>query len=109
MPGKANPSRSDEPPEPPLRFDATITTTERAAAIETVTAMDLDRLPDLNGEVRVLLTLEEVGALVESGHEVHLRAALRVTPLDRSLILDDRSAQEWLEQQVEGIARQGGS
>lgn len=92
-----------------LRFDVTMPTKDRAAAIEMVTALDLDRLPDCDGDVHLLVTLDEVALLVEGGHEVRISAALHVAPLDPSLVMEDKDSMAWLEAQVDGIARQAGS
>lgn len=109
MPASPKPTGDAAPPESAMRFDATIGGPERMTTVETVASMDLDRLPDLDGQVRALLTLDEIGALVESGHEVHIRAAVPIAPLDQSSILDDRAAQAWLEERVAGIPRKAGS
>ncbi len=92
-----------------LRFDVTMPTKDRAAAIEMVTALDLDRLPDRDGDVHLLITLDEAAMLVENGYEVHLSAALHAAPLDPSLVMDDKDSMAWLEAQVDGIPRQAGS
>ncbi len=92
-----------------LRFDVTMPTKDRAAAIEMATALDLDRLPDRDGDVHLIATLDEVAMLVEGGYEVHLSAAVHVAPLDPALVMDDKDSMAWLEAQVDGIVRQAGS
>lgn len=109
MPTSPHQPNDRTPRESGLRFDVRIPTKNRAAAIETVTALDFDRLPDRDGDVHLLVTLDEVAVLVESGYEVHLSAALRVAPLDPTLVMDDKDSLAWLEAQVKGITREAGS
>jgi hypothetical protein len=109
MPTSPDQSNDRTPRDSGVRFDVTMPTKNRAAAIEMVTALDLDRLPDRDGDVHLLITLDEVGMLAESGYEVHLSAALHVAPLDPALVMDDKDSMAWLESQVEGIERQAGS
>jgi hypothetical protein len=94
------------PGEPSARFEATIHPGDRNQALEGVADLDLDRVPDPEGGVRVLVTTDEAARLVERGYEVHLLRALPVAPLDRELVMDDDSVTAWLEDQVRGIERQ---
>jgi hypothetical protein len=97
---------AERPPETPtVRFEATVHPGEAQPALEAVADLDLDRVPDPEGRVRVLITSEEATRLVERGYEVHLLRALPVTPLDRELVMDDDSVTEWLEDRVRGIER----
>jgi hypothetical protein len=109
MPTNPDQPNDRTPRDSEVRFDVTLPTKDRAAAVETVTALDLDRLPDRDGEVHLLVTLDEVAMLVDGGHEVHMIAALRVAPLDPKLVMDDGDSMAWLEAQVVGIVRQAGS
>ena len=95
-------------PTPALRFEATLGRTTRARALGAAAALDLDRLPDPTGKVRLLLSADDARRLLEQGYEVHLTAALPVAPLDKALVMSDSQATDWLEQQVKGIARKGG-
>ncbi len=65
-----------------------------------VADMDLDRVPDPEGEVRLLVGIDEATRLVESGFEVTLVQAAATGPLDPSLIMDDDAASAWLEERL---------
>jgi hypothetical protein len=90
------------------RFEATIHPGDKQLALEAVADLDLDRIPDPEGGVRVMVTAEQAVELVQRGYEVHLLRAHLISPLDPSLVPDDESVREWLEQQVRGIERQEG-
>jgi hypothetical protein len=102
-----------EEPSPPagqtMRFEATVHPGEKGPPLERVADLDLDRVPDPEGGVRVVITAEDASQLVAQGFEVLLVRALPVQPLDPGLVLDDDSANAWLEEQTKGIERQGGS
>lgn len=93
---------------PRVRLEATVHPGERRSPLEGVAALDLDRVPDPEGGVRVLVTPEEAVLLVEAGFEVHLLRAVPVAPLDPNLVMSDDEAQAWLEAQVAGIERERG-
>lgn len=104
-------SAGDDPREPekrPVRFEATVHPGEMQPALEAVADLDLDRIPDPNGGVRLLITAEDAVELVNRGYEVHLLRAMRVKPLDPSLVVDEDSALSWLEQQVKDVPREKG-
>ena len=88
-----------------VRFEATVHRGKGELALESVADLDLDRVPDPEGAVRLLLTPEDAARLVSRGYEVHLVGVLPVTPLDASLVTDEGSALRWLEEQVKGIQR----
>lgn len=92
-----------------IRFEATLHRGERQAELKEISTLDLDRLPGPPEEVRVLLTIEEAARLVQRGFEVHLLKAHPVRPLDRALVATDDAVEEWLEERVQGIEREGGS
>lgn len=96
------------PGEPTTRFEATLHPGARELLVEEILALDLDRVPDREGRVRLLITADEAVGLVERGYEVHLHRALPVRPLDRSLIADDDAVRQWLEDRVRGIERDEG-
>lgn len=73
--------------------------------MRSVAALDLDRVPDPEGGVRLLVDMEEAARLVESGFEVTLLQAVPATPLDPALVLDDETARAWLEERFRGIER----
>jgi hypothetical protein len=90
-----------------VRFEATVhpRTGEvlAAAAVEQrVADLDLDRVPDAAGELRVLLTPEDVARLTAQGFEVRVQQTLPVRPLDPGLIADDAAAREWFDTTVRG-------
>lgn len=85
-----------------LRFEATV---HPAAELTTDVAqlaadLDLDRVPDQAGDVRVLIDLDEVVRLLDQGVHVHLQGAVPVRPLDSELIMSDDPARAWLEEQI---------
>jgi hypothetical protein len=98
--------REAEPPK--VRYEVIL----RAKAadrmdLRRVADLDLDRVPDPGGEVRLLVDMEEAARLVESGFEVTLVAAAPAGPLDPSLVMDDDAARAWLEERLRGVEREG--
>lgn len=100
------PSRVTQPIT--VRFEATLGPTPHRKALSAAAELDLDRLPDADGKVKVLLTADDARRLLEQGYEVHLTAAIPVAPLDQKRIMTDKYAKRWLEQQVKGIPKKGG-
>lgn len=96
------------PPSASVRFEATLGPTPYSKAVAAANALDLDRLPDVKGQVRLLVTADDARRLLESGFEVHLVAAARVGPLDPKLVMSDKDAAASLEARVKGIPREGG-
>jgi len=90
-----------------IRFEATVHAKGKAAASRVVANLDLDRIPDPKGHVRVLLTADDLAPLLEQGVEVRIVQAYPVKPLDPSLIEDDEAAKAKLEEQTRGIKREG--
>jgi hypothetical protein len=90
-----------------MRFEATVHPGEARPALERVADLDLDRVPDPEGGVRVVVTADDAARLIERGYEVRLVRALPVQPFDSSLVMDDESARAWLEEQTRGIEREG--
>lgn len=72
-----------------------------------VADMDLDRVPDPEGGVRLLVDMDEAARLVESGFEVTIVQAAPAGPLDPSLIMDDATAAAWLEERLGGTEQKG--
>lgn len=72
-----------------------------------VADMDLDRVPDPDGGVRLLVDMEEAARLVESGFEVTIVQAAPAGPLDSSLIMDDDAAAAWLDERLGGTEQKG--
>ncbi len=100
----SKPGRSEQ-----VRFEAALHRGERQAELKEIATLDLDRLPGPPEEVRVLLTIDEAARLVQRGFEVHLLKAHPVQPLDGALVATDDAVEQWLEERVQGIERQGGS
>ena len=50
--------------EPQVRFEATVHSKSRAAAAKMVADLDLDRVPDPKGPIRVLVNAEDAARLV---------------------------------------------
>lgn len=91
------------------RLEATVTPGPGKRSLDEVADLDLDRIPARDGGVRVLVTPDQAGELVKRGFEVRLVRALAVEPLDRALVVEDETAQAWLEERVKGVARTEGS
>ena len=60
-----------------------------------VSDLDLDRVPDPGGGVRVLIDQTEIARLISEGYEVRLQQAVPVRPLDPSLIARDDDVDSW--------------
>jgi hypothetical protein len=93
------------PAEAAMRFEATIHPRETSPSLERVADLDLDRVPDPEGGVRMVLTPDDAAQLLAKGYEVRLVRALPVRPLDPARVLDDDSARAWLDEQTRGIER----
>ncbi|MCU1531638.1 MAG: hypothetical protein JWO49_1209 [Arthrobacter sp.] len=93
---------------PKARYEA-ILRPGAAGSINTrrVADLDMDRVPDPDGGVRLLVDMDEVARLVESGFEVTLVQAAPAGPLDPSLVLDDDAARAWLDERLRGLERGG--
>ena len=90
-----------------VRFEATVhprpgAVVAAAAVEQRVSDLDLDRVPDAAGDVRVLLTPDEVARLTAQGFEVRVQQALPVRPLDPGLVADDATVREWFNTTVRG-------
>jgi hypothetical protein len=89
-----------------VRFEATVHPRPgvvAAAVVEQrVSDLDLDRVPDAAGDLRVLLTPDDVARLTAQGFEVRVRQTLPVRPLDPGLIADDTAVREWFDTTVRG-------
>ena len=103
----------DKPPgndegSPTIRFEATLGPAPHAKSLAAAADLALDRLPDVNRKVRLLISAADARRLLERGFEVHLHAAVPVAPLNKALMMSDKQAQDWLEGQLKGIPRKGG-
>jgi len=87
------------PGQPPERYEATVHTTDLAVsgvdAVAQLSDLDLDRLPDPAGEMRVLVDPNDISRLVDQGFEVRLLRAVPVQPLDPALIASDEDVESW--------------
>ena len=95
-------------PRRELRFEATLHPGDADVALESVADLDLDRVPDPQRGVRVLVTTEDIVALLERGFEVRLLRLARLEPLRPELRVQDDEAIAWLEERVQGIRREEG-
>src|SRR3954447_19812708 len=84
----------------PVRFEATLHHRPEAADVERVDDLDVDRLPDPDGGVRVLVDVAECVRLLDGGYEVRLQRAVPVKPFDARLLASDDEARSWIEQRV---------
>ena len=109
---------TDEPqPQPstgpgddtPVRFEATVRPTAAGPPERAVADLDLDRVPDPRGDVRLLINPDELARLLDEGYEVRLYRTVRPQPLDPDLVMGDDEAVRWLEERVQGIPREEGS
>ena len=112
---KAKPSRQPPPgnlksqyPEfpPKVRFSATIHA-PASASPNWMDQVQVDRVPDPQGQVRALLTEADLVRLLDQGYEIRLYQAYPVQPLDPKLIESEDSFQRWLDQQIRKIKRPG--
>lgn len=95
-----------------VRFEATVRAASARPGTDAVVAaatveqrvsdLDLDRVPDTAGEVRVLLTPDELARLTAQGFEVRVQRTLPVRPLDPGLVADDEAVREWFDTTVRG-------
>lgn len=89
------------------RFEATVHPGAAEVALSLVADLDLDRVPDPRGDVRVVVTSDEVAELLARGFEVRLYRLVPVRPLDPDLVMRDEDAARWIEERVTGIPRAG--
>jgi hypothetical protein len=87
-----------------LRFEATVHAAD-ARDLDGVADLDLDRVPDPDGGVRVLVDLTGCARLVRAGFEVRLLRALPRRGIDPALVMDDDSARGWLDDRVRATGR----
>ena len=94
--------------KPGLRFEATLGPLQRGKAIAVAAELALDRLPDVSGKVRLLISPADAQRLLDRGFEVRLIAAVPVKPLDPKLVMTNEQSKGMLEAQVKGLPRKGG-
>jgi hypothetical protein len=85
----------------PQRFEATIHPGDAGDAdLARVADFDLDRIPDPESAVRVLVDLEAAEQLVRQGYEVRLHRAVPVQPLNPELIAQDDDVRAWFDERI---------
>ncbi|MGQ0774308.1 MAG: hypothetical protein ACT4NY_07820 [Pseudonocardiales bacterium] len=87
-----------------MRFEATVHATTRSAELHAVDSLDLDRVPDPEGGVRILIGPENLARLVAEGYEVRVQAVAPVAPLDPGLVSDEADVRAWFDN-ITGDAR----
>ena len=92
-----------------VRFDATVHPGARNRDLRGVAELDLDRVPDPEGAVRVLVGADDCRRLLERGYEVRLHGAVPVRPLPSELVAADEAVSAWVEERLRGIRRPGGA
>jgi hypothetical protein len=94
---------------PRERFEATVHAGEADRPDERLAALDVDRVPDPAGGVRILAGLDECAALVREGFEVRLLRAVTAGPaLPEDARFRDDDVRAWLEDRLRGIPREDG-
>lgn len=91
------------PGGPPTRFEVTVQSPPSGPSLAAVADLDLDRVPDPHGGVRLVVTADELRRLEASGYEVEVQAELAVQPLDPGLVLGDEEARRWLDERLAGL------
>jgi len=92
-----------------MRFEATIFPGRKAETKTWADDLNVDRVPDgSKGEVRALLTVEDLVRLLEQGLEVRLFRAHPFEPLDPALIVTDASFKPWLDEKVKRLKAKPG-
>ena len=91
-----------------MRFEATIYPGRQAQVKDWADHLNVDRVPDSQGVVRALVTVEDLVRLLEGGLEVRLFRAYPSEPLDPALIVTDASFKRWLDQQVNALKAKPG-
>lgn len=87
------------------RFEATVHSGERDR-LGRLADLDLDRVPDPDGGVRILADLGTCAALVRDGFEVRLLRSAPTRPLDAAAIAGDDDVRGWLDDRLRGVARE---
>lgn len=89
------------------RLSATLIARNRAAALEAVSELGLDRVADMEGQIRLLLWPHELAPLLERGFELRLHRAIPVRPLDKKRIFSDEEAKATVERRLRGLLKGG--
>ena len=90
-----------------MRFEATLhlvdAEVDPGAMLVRISDLDLDRVPDPEGRIRVLVNPDECARLLDQGFEVRLQRAVPVRALDPKLIADDDAVRAWFETRIAGL------
>ena len=86
-----------------MRFEATIFPGRKAKTDNWADDLNVDRVPDAEGRIRALITVEDLVSLLDQGLEVRLFRAYPSEPLDPALIMTDESFKNWLEEKVTAL------
>jgi hypothetical protein len=86
-----------------MRFEATIYPGAHAKTENWAADLDVDRVPDAEGRVRALITVEDLARLLDRGLEVRLYRAHAYGPLDPSLITTDKAFKSWLNKKIKTL------
>jgi hypothetical protein len=95
-------------PLPTARYEATIHADRLRplAGVDeeqvAISDLDLDRVPDPDGGVRVLIDGDDIPRLVGRGFEVRLLRAIPVRPLEASLVATDEDVDAWFANRISG-------
>jgi hypothetical protein len=90
-----------------VRFEATIRPGPDRPPQRAVADLDLDRIPGSAGEVRLLLTRDDLERLRERGFDVRVEREVPVRPLDPGLVADDEAVRAWFDEQVRDARERG--
>jgi hypothetical protein len=92
-----------------VRFEATVhpPASDPAMDVARVADLDLDRVPDPSGEIRVVVGPDDLARLVRQGYEVRVHREVPVRPLDPALVADDDAVRTWFDEQVRGAGEAG--
>ena len=107
------PDDNDHEAPPELRFEVTVHHGDAGTPMNHVADLDLDRVPDPEGGVRLLATAQECAVLVDEGYEVRLHRTVSVSPPATVDVagddIDEDSVRRWLEERTRGVPRAEGS
>jgi hypothetical protein len=104
---------ADHETRPDLRFEVTVHPGDAGTPMSHVADLDLDRVPDPEGGVRLLATAHECAVLVDEGYEVRLHRTLSGAPAATVETsgddADEDSVRTWLGERTRGVPRAQGS
>jgi hypothetical protein len=106
---KPTQSESRENDRGSYRFTAVVTRPARREAMRLVSELGLDRLPDRDRKIHLLITADDARRLLERGVQVELLSVNPVAPLNPSLVFTDEAARADLERRLKGVPRARGA